>query len=98
VAGKRIGDRAALALGPRPPRRVKQLLHLLVIEAAPHLARRVPRDYRVRPDVACDHAAGPHDGAVADRDTGEDERALADPHVVADADRPLRALPAVPGK
>src|SRR6185436_18681296 len=48
---------------------------------------RVSRDGHARADIACDDAAGANNGAVADRDPGQDDGAAADPDVAADPHR-----------
>src|SRR3569623_1544687 len=63
----------------------------------PDEASRISGHRRARRDVPRHHAAGPDDGAVANRDAGQDDRAAADPDVGADLNRTAKLKPVAPG-
>src|SRR5690606_3190027 len=72
--------------------RVNPAMETRASELAYHAARITGREHPRR-QVSRDHRAGADDGLVSDRDAGQNERAAADPHARADANR-LRELAA----
>lgn len=56
------------------------------VRMCPYPPRRVPCHRRIVRNVLGDHAAGPDDAALANRDSGADDDPAAQPAVFADAD------------